>query len=144
MVESTSPVPPSRIGRHDIIGYIAAGGMAELFLGRDPTTQKPVVIKRMLPHLARQTSFVSMFIDEARIGTMIHHPNLVEHLELGQVGTELFLVMEYLEGESLVGVIRRLLKRGERMDHGLAAYVISEACLGLHAAHLLTDDHDNP
>src|SRR5262245_42851293 len=101
MAGDPAPILPSRIGRHDVIGYIAAGGMSELFLGREPTTRRAVVIKRMLPHLARQTSFVSMFIDEARIGSMARHPNLVEYLELGQLGNELFLVMEYLEGESV-------------------------------------------
>ena len=85
-----------------------------------------------------------MFIDEARIGAMIDHPNLVEHLELGQVGTELFLVMEYLEGENLAGVMRRLIKRGERLDYALAAYIAAEAGLGLHAAHVLTDDCGKP
>lgn len=144
MVAQAAPVVPSRIGRHDVIGYIAAGGMSELFLGRDPASDRPVVIKRMLPHLARQTSFVSMFIDEARIGAMVHHPNLVEHLELGQVGTELYMVMEYLEGENLSGMIRRLIKRGEQLDYGLVAYIVAEACLGLHAAHSLTDDRDTP
>ena len=79
---------PARIGRHDVLGFIATGGMAELFLGRDPQTGRVVVIKRILPHLARQGNFVSMFIDEARIGSMVHHPNVVEIYELGQVGTD--------------------------------------------------------
>jgi len=83
---------PGRIGRHDVLAYIATGGMAELFLAKEPTG-KPVVIKRVLPHLARQGNFVSMFIDEARIGSLIQHPNLVEVYELGQVGLDLFLFM---------------------------------------------------
>jgi serine/threonine-protein kinase len=144
MAEDKPSDLPTRIGKYVILGYIATGGMAELFLGRDPTTHEPVVIKRILPHLARQTSFVSMFIDEARIGLMVRHPNLVEHLELGQIGSELFLVMEYLEGESLSGLMRRLVSRGERLDFGLVAHIVAQACLGLHAAHALTDDHDKP
>jgi serine/threonine-protein kinase len=129
---------PARIGRHQIVGYIATGGMAELYLAREPSG-RPVVIKRILPHLARQASFVSMFIDEARIGSMAKHPNLVEVFELGQVGTDLFLVMEYLVGENLSGLIRRLVKRRERIPYGLSAYLIAEVCDGLHAAHELTD-----
>jgi serine/threonine-protein kinase len=133
---------PSRIGRHSVVGYIATGGMAELFLGKEPTG-KPVVIKRILPHLARQTTFVSMFIDEARIGSRAKHPNLVEVHELGQVGVDLFLVMEYLVGENLAGIVRRLTKRGERISYGLAAYIIAEVCDGLHFAHELQDDETN-
>ena len=117
--------------------------MAELFLGKEPTGQ-PVVIKRILPHLARQSAFVAMFIDEARIGSLIHHPNLVEVFELGQVGDDLFLVMEYLEGENLSGLIRRFVGRREQLDYALAAHVIAEACLGLHAAHTLTDGAGKP
>jgi serine/threonine-protein kinase len=133
---------PGKIGRHSVVGYIATGGMAELFLGKEPTG-RPVVIKRILPHLARQTAFVSMFIDEARIGSRAKHPNLVEVYELGQVGTDLFLVMEYLVGENLAGLVRRLTKKHERMAYGLCAYLIAEVCDGLHAAHELTDEAGN-
>jgi len=137
-----APLPP-KIGRHSVVGYIATGGMAELFLGKEPTG-RPVVIKRILPHLARQTSFVSMFIDEARIGSRAKHPNLVEVYELGQVGTDLFLVMEYLVGENLAGIVRRLTKRKERMSYGLCAWIIAEVCDGLHYAHELRDDAKVP
>lgn len=133
---------PAKIGRHQVIGYIATGGMAELFLGRE-ATGRPVVIKRILPHLARQTTFVSMFIDEARIGSRAKHPNLVEVYELGQVGTDLFLVMEYLVGENLASMVRRLTKRREQIPLGLCAYIIAEVCDGLHAAHELTDEGGN-
>ena len=134
---------PSKIGRHSVVGYIATGGMAELFLGKEPTG-RPVVIKRILPHLARQTTFVSMFIDEARIGSRAKHPNLVEVYELGQVGIDLFLVMEYLVGENLAGLVRRLTRRGEAISYGLCAYIIAEVCDGLHYAHELADDDGNP
>jgi serine/threonine-protein kinase len=133
---------PSKIGRHQVVGYIATGGMAELFLAKEQNG-RPVVIKRILPHLARQPSFVSMFVDEARIGALAKHPNLVEVYELGQVGTDLFLCMEYLVGENLAGLVRRLVKRKERMSYGLAAYIVAEVCDGLHAAHELTDERGN-
>jgi eukaryotic-like serine/threonine-protein kinase len=134
---------PSRIGRHAVLGYLADGGMAEIFLGRE-TDGRAVVIKRILPHLARQQTFVSMFIDEARIGSLIKHPNVVEIYELGQIGTDLFMVMEYLAGESVSGLLRRHELRNARLDIALGAFVIAEACAGLHAAHDLRDDAGNP
>ncbi|HUJ57951.1 MAG TPA: serine/threonine-protein kinase [Kofleriaceae bacterium] len=130
---------PPRIGRHGVLGYLAGGGMAEIFLGREPEG-RPVVIKRILPHLARQQSFVAMFIDEARINSLVHHPNVVEVFELGQVGSDLFMVMEYLAGESVSGLLRRLVTRGEKLPYALAVHVIAQACAGLHAAHELADD----
>jgi eukaryotic-like serine/threonine-protein kinase len=141
-VVSVAKLPP-RIGRHTVLGYLADGGMAEIFLGREPDG-RAVVIKRILPHLARQQNFVSMFIDEARIGSLIKHPNVVEIYELGQVGTDLFMVMEYLAGESVSGLLRRNELRNTQLDVALGAYVIAEACAGLHAAHELRDDKGEP
>jgi serine/threonine-protein kinase len=130
---------PARIGRYPVLGYLADGGMAEIFLGKDPDGGA-IVIKRILPHLARQSTFVAMFVDEARISSLVRHPNVVAVRELGQVGNDLFLVMEYLAGESVSGLLRRLTMRSERLPLALGAYIIAEACAGLHAAHQLRDD----
>jgi eukaryotic-like serine/threonine-protein kinase len=126
-----------------VVGYLADGGMAEIFLGKEPDG-RPVVIKRILPHLARQPNFVAMFVDEARIGSLVHHPNVVEIHELGQVGTDLFLVMEYLAGENTSGLMRRLTSRNERLPLGLAAHIVAEAAAGLHHAHTLADESGTP
>jgi serine/threonine-protein kinase len=134
---------PARIGRYPVLGYLADGGMAEIFVGRDPE-RGAIVIKRILPHLARQGNFVAMFIDEARIGSLVRHPNVVEVHELGQVGTDLFLVMEYLAGESVSGLMRRAIARGEHFSPALGAFIIAEACAGLHAAHILADEKGHP
>jgi serine/threonine-protein kinase len=142
-LDATSRVQlPAKIGRYAVLGYLADGGMAEIFLGRD--ADRPVVIKRILPHLARQQSFVSMFIDEARIGSLVHHPNVVETRELGQVGNDLFLVMEYLAGESVSGMLRRTTVRQSRLPFALGAHIIAEAAAGLHAAHELCDEDGTP
>jgi hypothetical protein len=134
----TTDLPP-RIGRHEVLAFLATGGMSELFLGRDPSG-RVVVIKRILPHLARQKTFVTMFIDEARIGSLIHHKNVVDVFELGQVGNDLFMAMELLEGENAASLVRRLVRRNERFAYGLAAHLVAEACEGLHAAHELRDE----
>ena len=132
------------VGRYEILGELATGGMAEILLGRlsGPSGfERVVVIKRILPHLAREPAFVAMFLDEARTVARIHHPNVVQVHELGGdgAGRDLYLVMEYLEGESAAGLLRRLRVAGEMLDPWLAAHVIAESCRGLHAAHELTD-----
>jgi eukaryotic-like serine/threonine-protein kinase len=139
---STSALPRT-IGRHTVLGLLATGGMAEIFLGKEPGG-RPVVIKRVLPHLARQPAFVSMFVDEARLSSLLRNPNIVEVHELGQVGFDLFMVMEYLEGESVHGLIRRSLLRHQEQPYALAAHVIADACAGLHAAHTLCDERGKP
>ena len=137
----------SHVGRYEIIGPLATGGMAEILLARlvGPSRfERPVVIKRILPQLARDPSFVAMFLDEARIAARIRHPNVVQVTELGDTDGELYLVMEYLEGESLAGLLRRLAARDMRLPPTLAAHVIAESCAGLHAAHELTDTAGAP
>ncbi len=132
-----------KIGRYEVLGELAVGGMAEILLGRlvGPSGfERVVVIKRILPHLGKRPEFVDMFLDEARTVARLNHPNIVQVHELGDDGGELYLVMEYLEGESLAGLLRRLITRGERLDSHLAVHIVAEACRGLHAAHDLTDD----
>src|SRR4051794_14682908 len=132
------PGLPTHLGRYQVVGELATGGMAEILLGRvvGPSRfERPVVLKRILPHLARQPAFVAMFLDEARISARIRHPNVIHIEELAQEEGEVFLVMEYLEGESSAGLQKRLISRGEMLPKGLAAYIVAEACAGLHAAH---------
>ncbi|RLB63869.1 MAG: hypothetical protein DRI90_05920 [Deltaproteobacteria bacterium] len=138
---------PDKLGRYPIVGLLATGGMAEILLGKVVGAagfERPVVVKRVLTHLARQKSFIDMFIDEARIVASIRHPNVVDVHEFGRDGDELFLVMEYLEGESAAALIRRLTKTDQPLNHVLGAHIVAEACAGLHAAHELTAPDGTP
>src|SRR5262245_61887209 len=143
MSASGAPTVSERIGRYEVVGELAIGGMATILLGRlvgPRGFEHPVVIKRILPHLAKMPEFVDMFVDEARIVAGIRHPNVVQVTELGCEGDELFLVMEYLEGESVGGLLRRIWTQDGEIDRALAVYIVAEACAGLHAAHELTDE----
>jgi eukaryotic-like serine/threonine-protein kinase len=131
-----------RLDRYQVLGHLATGGMAEILLARvgGPSGfERPVVLKRILPHLARETGFVTMFLDEARLVAQIRHHNVIQVQELVHAGGELFFVMEYLEGESVAGLMRRLELRGTTIDPVLGAHILAESCAGLHAAHELTD-----
>jgi eukaryotic-like serine/threonine-protein kinase len=133
---------PRRLGRFDILGELARGGMAEILLARrvGPSGfERPVAIKRILPHYARQEAFVSMFLDEARIAASIRHPNVIHVEELERDDDGLYLVMEYLEGESVAGLLRRLFVLEQSIDPSVAAFIVAEACSGLHAAHEMAD-----
>ncbi len=138
---------PEKLGRYHVVGHLASGGMAEILLGKllGPSGfERPVVIKRILPHHASKEAFVDMFLDEARVVARIQHPNVVHVQELGKEDDQLFLVMEYLEGESLLSVMRRAVRIGKPVDRLLAAWIVSQACAGLHAAHELCDDEGKP
>ena len=136
----------SKIGRYEVVGKLTTGGMAEIFLGRltgPRGFEKPVVIKRILGHLT-STTFSEMFLDEARIVADIRHPNVVQVFDFGEEAGQLFMAMEYLEGESLGGILRRLWATGRSMDPAAAALIAAGACAGLHAAHELKDRKGHP
>ncbi len=136
-------VLPQKIGRYEVLGQLAIGGMAEILLARlsgPAAFARAVVIKRILRQYARTESFVTMFLDEARVVAQIRHPNVVQVQELGEDGGEIFLVLEYVAGENLSSVLKRSVARDERLEPVLVAHIIAEACAGLHAAHELVSD----
>jgi serine/threonine-protein kinase len=146
---STSSLGPgARLGRYELLLPIAYGGMARVWAARlhgQRGFSKLVAIKTILPHLAHSAEFERMFLDEARIAAGVHHPNVTEIYELGEEGHVLYLAMEWINGESLVHVVRGLSGQGvQPIDPRLAARIAAEACAGLHAAHELRDDHGGP
>jgi hypothetical protein len=131
---------PERLGAYELIGRIASGGMAEVYLARRSGLmgfEKFLVVKRILPHLATDPEFVSMFLDEARIAAALNHPNVVHIYDLGEADGSYFIVMEYLEGQSMSAVLKRARRRGRAPAWSLVARVVAEAAAGLHAAHEL-------
>jgi len=139
-------VEPGRIlhGRYELIHRLGHGGMASVYLGRAIGTagfERLVAVKVIHPHLANESEFVEMFLDEARIAAKIHHPNVCETLDLGEDEGLFFMVMEYVEGETLATLVRQLRKGQETLPVACALQIAADACRGLAAAHAL-QDHD--
>jgi serine/threonine protein kinase len=137
-----SMLPGTRLGRYELLVPIARGGMARVWAARlhgQRGFQKLVAIKTILPHLAEEAEFERMFLDEARIASGVHHPNVCEIYELGEEKHTLYLVMEWVNGDSLARVLRATGKT-EAVDARVIARVVADACAGLHAAHELTDE----
>lgn len=101
--------------------------------------QRFVALKVMHPHIAGEPEFVQMFLDEARLAARIHHPNVVGTSDVQQDEGGLFLVMDYIDGPALQGVLRALWTKGERMPLDVSLRIFLDALAGLHAAHELTD-----
>ncbi len=134
---------PLIIGRYALYDKIAAGGMATVFIGRllGPVGfARTVAIKRLHPQFASDTDFVSMFLDEARLAARIHHPNVVSTLDVVATMGELFLVMDYVRGESVSALVRSSTALQQRIPDRVAAAILSGALQGLHAAHVATDE----
>jgi len=147
---ATSGMPeratPTTIGRYELCFELASGGMASVYLARaegSPGFEKLVALKRIHPHLASEKGYVEMFLDEARIASRITHPNVCTVFDFGEADGEYFIAMEYLVGEPLSRVHRRVMANAAQRTSTLLparmARVIAQACEGLHAAHELKD-----
>ncbi len=122
--------------------------MAEVYVGRHITPEGQfgpmVAVKRLLPHLVRDSSIVRMFLNEARITAQIQHRNVVRIFELGNQNGEPFIAMELLEGRTWADLRARAAEEGKRMPLGVSLFVLTEACRGLDAAHNALDDDGKP
>jgi serine/threonine protein kinase len=135
------------VGRYALYDKIASGGMATVHLGRllGPVGfARTVAIKRLHPQFAEDPDFVTMFLDEARLVARISHPNVVPTLDVVNTDDELFIVMEYVPGESLARLIRTATKRDELIPFQIAATLVAGALQGLHAAHEAKTERGKP
>ena len=106
--------------------------------------QRFVAMKRLHPHVAREQQFVDMFLDEARLAARIHHPHVVPILEVGQSPAGYYLVMEFVEGDTLSGLTIRSLQRGAILPPPASLRIVLDSLTGLHAAHQLMGDDNRP
>jgi tRNA A-37 threonylcarbamoyl transferase component Bud32 len=134
---------PTRLGRYELIGQLATGGMAEIHLARlagEAGFEKTVVVKRLLPELVASKAYVAMFLEEGKLVARLSHPNVCEVHELGRDGAEYFLVMPYLDGVPASDFIARPRDPDRIAQLRVAAGIIVQACAGLHHAHELVGD----
>jgi serine/threonine protein kinase len=135
------------VDRYELVAEIASGGMATVFLARLSGVggfQRMVAIKRLHPHLAGDQEFVDMFLDEARLAAGIHHPNVVSILEVGASPRGYYLVMEYIEGDTLARLLARAATSSQRVPEPIVIRVVLDMLAGLHAAHELKDEAGQP
>ena len=129
--------------KFEILEMIAKGGMAEVY--RAKTTgfsgfQKEVCVKKILPHLTEDESFVTMFINEAKLAATLNYANIVQVHDLCvSAGGEYFIVMEYVNGKDLSDVIRAAQLAGREIPPEIAVYICREISKGLYYAHNQTD-----
>ncbi len=140
-----SPIDASAqdFGRYELIGRLATGGMAEIYLARSASLdgfEKTLVIKKMRPELSDDPEFFSLFIDEARITIGFQHPNVVQVFDFGNIDGSYYLAMEYVRGCDLGTLLLLDTVRGKGMDPGLALVVLSEILHGLDYAHRFKDE----
>lgn len=146
-----------KFGDYFLTRRIAMGGMAELYRARKigpAGFEKLVAVKRLLPHLAADPEFREMFLNEARLASLLTHQNIVQVYDLGRMSEDealppghqgtYFIAMEYVSGRSLAEVMKRGQERNLTLPVELAARVALAAAAGLAYAHERRDEHDRP
>ncbi len=132
-------------GNYTLLRRIARGGMAEVFVARQKGIDgfdRLVAIKRILPHLLDDQSFVGMFQEEARLAARLSHPNIIHIYDFGKVEEHFFIAMEFVHGLHAGDLIR--LAGEELMPMALVARIGADACAGLHYAHNRRDPQGTP
>lgn len=133
--------------RYRVLERLASGGMAEVFVAESAGIEgfkKRVAIKRVLPHLSEKKRFISMFLDEARISAQLSHSNCVQVFDIGVGDNAYFIVMEFVDGADLKGVVDYLKNNGRVFPVEIGVLIAVRICEGLVYAHELTTSDGQP
>lgn len=153
---SQPPPPPSmlpalepgmQVGRYQLVTQIARGGMATVWVAfrqRRDGRREVVALKVLMSHLASEETFVSMFLDEARLLSKIQHPNVVAIRDVGTDTGLPYVALEWVDGDALSSLLKVLEQRKKDLPLSFALRVVGDCCLGLDAAHELRDAHGVP
>ena len=139
--------PGHRLDRYELLCPLAYGGMASVWLARfggRKGFERLVVVKMILPQYSQDPRFQEMFLDEARIASRIEHGNVARIVDVGEQEESTFIVMEWVDGDSLSKVVRAAEQRKQRVPAGIALRVCADAAAGLHAAHVLKERDGTP
>jgi len=140
-------VPGYRFDRYELIHPVARGGMATVWIARlqgKHGFERMVALKTILPTYAQDLRFRNMFLDEARIASRVEHANVAQILDLGEQEGNLYLVMEWVDGDSLSNLARAVERAKITFPMGILLRILADACAGLHAAHELCDVNGQP
>ena len=121
----------TRLGKYELHAEIGVGGMGVVYRGYDPTLDRPVAIKILASHLAREEKFVERFMREARAAARLKHPHIVTIYDVGEANGQYYFVMEYLEGRTL----NQALHEQDQLPTDDILSILSQLADGLDAAH---------
>jgi len=137
------PIP---FGKYYLLERINVGGMAEVFKAKATGVEgfeRMVAVKRILPSIAEDEEFITMFIDEAKIAVQLTHANIAQIFDLGRFNDSYYIALEFVHGKDLRAIFNRARTRGEPLPIPMACYAIMKVCEGLDYAHNKRDASGN-
>ena len=143
-IEGALPAHERSFGAYTLVRRLAFGGMGEVFLAKKAGWRELLVVKRVLAHMRRDDKHRRMFMDEARLQTMLASPHIVEVLDVGDHDGQVFLAMEHVHGPSWRAVVDRCRERRQHIPVGYVVDMMMQACEALAYAHTLVGDDGQP
>lgn len=140
-------IHPVVFGKFILLERVSVGGMAEVYRAKllnAPGFERFFAIKRILPHLAADTDFVTMFINEAKVAVELEHPNVCQIYELGRLGQSHYIAMEFIAGRDVLAIQSHYRRQRKIMSVSQACFIIAQAAQGLDYAHKAVDSTGNP
>jgi serine/threonine protein kinase len=134
-------------GRFEILGRLARGGMAEVFLAREPQgdgTDRHVVVKRVLPETEGNPELLSMFLEEGATAVRLYHTNVCHVYECGEIDGTAFMALEWVYGPSLHEVVRRAAGVGRGLPWPVAVDIVAQVAGALSYVHQARGVHGRP
>ena len=142
MPDPNAPMPPILFGKYRLIKKLAQGGMAEIYVAKSTGAggfEKTVIVKKILPRLSAHDKFVRMFINEAKVSSVLNHSNVVQIFDFGRVGQDYFIAMEYVDGKDLRSIIRSCRERARKIPMEFVLYTGVQVTKALEYAHTRCD-----
>ncbi|MBK7197773.1 MAG: serine/threonine protein kinase [Myxococcales bacterium] len=149
----TQPNDPSgtftqeQFGPYAVFERLGVGGMATVHRAKQrgiEGIERVVALKRLLPHLAEDATFIKSFVREAKLALMLQHANVVQLFELGKVGGVYFIAMEYIDGRDVRRILRQARKVSGPPTINVTLSLLIQACEALEYAHTKCDDDGEP
>ncbi len=134
----------TQFGPYKLIERISVGGMAEVYKATEHGVEgfeRTVAVKRILPHIAEDDEFITMFKDEAKIAGQLQHGNIAQIYNLGQQGDSFYIALEYVAGRDLRNIFTRCQQQGRPMPLAQACFIVMKVGEGLDYAHNKRDKH---
>ncbi|HSD85912.1 MAG TPA: protein kinase [Kofleriaceae bacterium] len=136
-----------QFGPYLVYERLGVGGMATVHRALEQGAEgfeRMVALKRLLPHLAEDASFIKSFVREAKLASLLNHVNIVQIYELGRVGTEYFITMEYIDGRDVRRVLRHARKVTGPPPINVTVGLLLQLCDALDYAHNKVDEEGQP
>jgi serine/threonine protein kinase len=146
-VKTADASAPEEFGPYIVYERLGVGGMATVHRAKKRGIagfERGVALKRMLPHLAEDAEFINSFVREAKLASLLVHPNIAQIYDFGRVGNVYYIAMEHVDGFDVRKMLRYSNRHKEPLPLNVVMSILCELCDALEYAHTFVDEHGQP